>query len=393
MSVYNRFTSDNVFITKELIKSNIWNSGLPSIPVSDLSDPRFIGTSVIQSGDITSLATNLIGYSFDESTGDFYPDYIDPDPAFQVIYAHRKGLGSAPYNIDNASASFEEGIFDYDSPAKSLYSQYRSLVYGDETKDFSFSGHVPDSIFIINFNRRNYKQSLATGSLQISFKDVENSSDSITLTDDSLTNPIFRTSLIGREYNIVSGSNGVSFDSNIAAQSQKAHNPLGSSPVGSYGLFYPDAGILIFNTDALIDSSAFPTDSIITEFQNLLSGGGTTTTPNLTGGLLSHIANITRFNNGIKFGGGIQLKAEEELNVVYYNIDIPNKDFNYSNSKTFQDKNNNVRINSMVDNPRVYITTIGLYNDRNELLAVAKLSKPIAKDFTKSLLFKVKLTF
>ena len=47
----------------------------------------------------------------------------------------------------------------------------------------------------------------------------------------------------------------------------------------------------------------------------------------------------------------------------------------------------------MVENPQVYITTIGLYNDNDELLAVAKLSKPIAKNFTKSLLFKVKLTF
>ena len=44
-------------------------------------------------------------------------------------------------------------------------------------------------------------------------------------------------------------------------------------------------------------------------------------------------------------------------------------------------------------NPKVFITTIGLYNDSNDLLAVAKLSQPVAKDFTKEALIRVKLDF
>ena len=47
----------------------------------------------------------------------------------------------------------------------------------------------------------------------------------------------------------------------------------------------------------------------------------------------------------------------------------------------------------MIDNPKSYITTVGLYNDSNELLAVAKLSQPITKDFTKEALIKVKLDY
>jgi len=34
-----------------------------------------------------------------------------------------------------------------------------------------------------------------------------------------------------------------------------------------------------------------------------------------------------------------------------------------------------------------------MYNDENDLLAVAKLSKPIQKDFTKEALVRVKLDF
>ena len=47
----------------------------------------------------------------------------------------------------------------------------------------------------------------------------------------------------------------------------------------------------------------------------------------------------------------------------------------------------------MIDNPKTFITTIGLYNDNNDLVAVAKLSQPITKDFTKEALVRVKLDY
>ena len=47
----------------------------------------------------------------------------------------------------------------------------------------------------------------------------------------------------------------------------------------------------------------------------------------------------------------------------------------------------------MANNPKVIITTVGLYNDANELLAIAKLSQPLAKDFTKESLVRIKLDY
>ena len=40
-----------------------------------------------------------------------------------------------------------------------------------------------------------------------------------------------------------------------------------------------------------------------------------------------------------------------------------------------------------------YATALGLYNDNNELLAVAKLSRPLTKDFTKEALIRIKLDY
>ncbi len=48
---------------------------------------------------------------------------------------------------------------------------------------------------------------------------------------------------------------------------------------------------------------------------------------------------------------------------------------------------------AFINAPQTFITTVGLYNDSNELLATAKLSKPLKKDFTKEALIRVKLDF
>ena len=49
--------------------------------------------------------------------------------------------------------------------------------------------------------------------------------------------------------------------------------------------------------------------------------------------------------------------------------------------------------NNFINQPQVFVTTVGMYNDSNELLAVAKLSRPLLKDFTKEALIRVKLDF
>ena len=72
---------------------------------------------------------------------------------------------------------------------------------------------------------------------------------------------------------------------------------------------------------------------------------------------------------------------------------VKNSEFNYTTNPSFIDAQGSLRFQSMVDQPTVYITTVGLYNDGGELLAVAKLSKPLAKDFTKESLIKVKIDY
>lgn len=47
----------------------------------------------------------------------------------------------------------------------------------------------------------------------------------------------------------------------------------------------------------------------------------------------------------------------------------------------------------MHTDPKVYVSTVGLYNDNNELLATAKLSKPVLKSKSNERTFNIRLDF
>ena len=103
----------------------------------------------------------------------------------------------------------------------------------------------------------------------------------------------------------------------------------------------------------------------------------------------------------IKAGGsaipGVQAvnaQSEEVITSNYVFVRARNAEFNYSTNPTFIDPDTGgVRYTDFVTAPQTFITTVGLYNDNGDLLAVAKLSKPLKKDFTKEALIRVKLDF
>lgn len=90
----------------------------------------------------------------------------------------------------------------------------------------------------------------------------------------------------------------------------------------------------------------------------------------------------------------ITADSEEVITSNYVFIRARNAEFNYSQNPTFIDSTTGgVRYTDFITAPQTFITTVGLYNDNGDLLAVAKLSKPLKKDFTKEALIRVKLDF
>jgi hypothetical protein len=104
--------------------------------------------------------------------------------------------------------------------------------------------------------------------------------------------------------------------------------------------------------------------------------------------------NLRRIFTAITGGASFQLNSEETVTSDYVFIRPRNSEFNYSENPSFiSGSTGDVLYDTFINSPQSFITTVGLYNDSNELVAVAKLSRPLTKDFTKESLIRVKLDF
>ena len=271
---------------------------------------------------------------------------------YSIGYGHKAGSGSL--NFTNDIGAFGN------SATKCVYNQYRQLVFGDEGSNFKFNDYTSDDIYVINVNRARFKHNLKPGTLDLQI--VSGSNGLLHLTDDSITTT--GSAVItnaGRQFNIVSGSAGVMLGTDLT-------QVAGS---GSYGLFYPDSGFAILNARA------------IQEYTGITPAVTNHATPD------GH----QKLFNAISGAGSFILDSEEKVSSQYYFTRIKNNEFNYTTNPSFIDSTGNVNFTSMIDNPKTYITTVGLYNNTGDLVAVAKLSQPISKDFTKEALIRVKLDY
>jgi hypothetical protein len=88
------------------------------------------------------------------------------------------------------------------------------------------------------------------------------------------------------------------------------------------------------------------------------------------------------------------LNSQETITSDFVFVRPRSAEFNYSENPSFiSGSTGEVLYSGFINNPQTYVTTVGLYNDTNELLAVAKLSRPLLKDFTKEALVRIKLDF
>jgi hypothetical protein len=152
----------------------------------------------------------------------------------------------------------------------------------------------------------------------------------------------------------------------------------GYTASGSYGLFLPDIGLILLNPKAL----GCPVGT----------GGGLAMNMNLNATYAASTDNLTRIYKIFADGGSFQLNSQETISSDYVFVRVPNAGYNYSTNPSFISGSSGEMIYSnFINSPQTYVTSVGLYNNNNELLAVAKLSKALVKDFTKEALIRVKL--
>ena len=349
--VYARFdtATDVVGNVKEAVSAGIWSDGSGTLSSFFINSTQS-GSTARYFLDVSNLELGTSGSAVQ----------------FSLAYGNRAGSGSQIVNVDK--------------PTKAIYSQYAQTLLAANDGIFTMEGSVnTDEILVLNFERARQKEKVDPGNWQITISGssgTENKGGLRTFIDDSgaVTNPTINEA--GRIFNIVSGS--ISSGINTAAASQTG---------GGLGLFYPDQGILIFNAGQFRPGNGLDID--------IRTGGPT---GGIGSGSNTHNDNTFKFFSAISASGaagnGFQARNEEDVTSTHYFVRVRNQEFNYSNNPTFTSgSNGSFRFSTMKDDPRVYITSVGLYDDANQLLAVAKLSKPQLKSFAKELLVKVKLDY
>jgi hypothetical protein len=339
---FKRLTPSDFLVSADSITSPCWTNNIYDLASFFTSSAQAASSQ----GDYV-LAVYQTSSVLDEAAIQFY-----------IGYANAAGSGSTPY---------DSTIPQY-SPSSTIYGQWRNLILEDENASFLFGNVTQSQFYAIAVERANYKQSLLPGSLNLT---LTSGSNTLKLTDDSNMSSVVPYINGTRVYQLISGSNGTS------TTVLQANGYTAAS--GSYGWFVPDMGAILINSIALEQSAA--------------NGGLGMTTLNDGASVANGLNNQSLFNI-IKTGDSFELNSQENVTSDFVFVRPQNAEFNYTTNPSFiTGSTGEVLYSTSINNPQVYITTVGMYNDANELLAVAKLSRPLVKDFTKEALIRVKLDF
>jgi hypothetical protein len=353
-------------------------SAFPSLPEGDFTDSIF-------AEDINNPSATYIPYFIPSQTR-----------LFSSAWAHYAGSGGF-------DSSFG---YTYTYPTKAIYNQIKMLFNETQSIKFKIQDEEVDHFFAVVFDQKNLTGSIVPNTVVLPLMKVsdlggtgdETSQITYTFTDKSQST--LYSDKFGYYSYLVSGN----------------LSEVSSSEV--FGTILYDYKTIILNTEKLETSvfyddnngTSIYTGSVVgtfTPYTNFYTTASQATNSYMLGRLLrnSQLANngpIIDENNPLT-ATDFKFDLKNEIVESVYFLYVANNEFNYTNNPTcfsneIYDINSNLygkqfRYDGFKANPAAYITTIGLYNDYGEMVAVAKLNYPLKKDFSKSYLFKIRIKY
>jgi len=281
------------------------------------------------------------------------------------------GSQSALHASINASGQKSKKLNIYNQMSQVLvgYDHTGSLQRFDEDGDILAGGTKLDDVIFLNFSRLLTKDEIKKGTFQLtlgassSYANAMN--QTILIQDTSGSDGFLVNSPVG-EYGMLFATNATG-------------TPLASNDI-KCGLLFYQAGVCVLTSSVLqglLTTAASASSSGTNSFSDLLTGSTIDTFANS----FRHRINNLQFNNTV------------ELNSSVYFCRINHNEYNYSTNPTYLN-GSKIRVKTQSsDLPVSYITTVGLYNDNNELLATAKLSEPLKKTSDTEFTIRVRLDY
>ena len=358
---------------------------LKKIHLEDRSTETFITTYGFFDGGLGQLAgSSLATSSLAAAQKEYYLNlqYNSKDH-LSIAYGNYHGSGSD----------------DVVGQTKAVYRQFSNHLLNPNEQDeigFVFSGSATianrvNDVFFIAAERLQMKDRLnkKNWTLQLTGSNTAGTAGiTLHLTDNSAYETAHATP-VGPKYNVISGSAG-----------NRGNNGLSTV----FGSFWPNMGIIALDGNQL--SSSLPgtgsdsanTDLVNTAFKDGFGQLNRATTAGALG-----TANVLKLLNCMSTAGDAsgratnvthQFRSEEELTTNSYFCRAKADEFNYSNNPTFASGSDNTFTNpGFIGNPTTYISEVGLYDSQRNLIAVAKLSAPVEKNFKSEAVIKVNMTY
>ena len=312
--------------------------------------------------------TNLTTSSLSSAQKNYYYNLqFNSKDHLSVTYGHIAGSGSA------------EQSTTVEGTTKAVYGQFYNLLENDRSKLKRNTGFIINNVtasgaYFIVAERLQMKDRLNPGTFTLAFSgsNTAGTAATLNLTDNSkTTDPT--ASPFGERYSIQVGSAGAVSDAT------------------EHGFFYPDAGIFVLSATQMSASLpgkvAYQTAAIGTPA--FVQGNGFSQDVRVNEAADNAHKLVVALSKG-----SVTLRSEEKQYIYDYFCRAKANEFNYSQNLTFWSGSQyDIRHTDMINNPQVYITEVGLYDEAGELMAIGRLSSALEKNFSSEAIIKVRLTY
>ena len=130
MASYSRLNPEDLVVSTDKVTSNAWDNNVNILTTHFTSSTQAVYTNATSQGN----------FFIEVREGE---DTISSSIEYTISYGHKAGSGSVDFTNDSGSFGF--------SAAKVVYNQYRQLVFGSETENFTFSTHYATKILISRY--------------------------------------------------------------------------------------------------------------------------------------------------------------------------------------------------------------------------------------------------
>jgi hypothetical protein len=396
MATFKEFAANNITTTTSFLNQLVDILGSDISGSSTRRQYQVFVTGGLGPGVTSSLFQTVFDQDFTLQTA---------NPIFDITYGY-----ATSSNIVSALSPSIDTNGKYIFPANSLMMREKLDIYrlfarellGDENLTFQtqavgsgVTNNIKEAVFIC-FKRLFARDKIKRETSAIRFFMSASGGGAVVPTAVGVVNNILKPGVSSSILTDIGASTNIQY----SAGGQVATIVDSANTTSALGLLYLDRGIMVLDMSRSFDQITFISGAISSV--QYTSG----IDPNMSASLCMFGASAS-IDDFLDHLCSTRFTASNETAVTFQNVTNINStiffcraaadEFNYSSNPTFTDENNRIVVidpgQEVEQKSFTFITSVGMYDANNNLLSVAKVSRPVYKDDERDLTLRIRLDF